>query len=65
MIIKSNRKVTCPNCGEFADFSPSNPFRPFCCERCKLIDLGLWASEQYAIPVHMQINELDEENFND
>lgn len=44
------RLVACPNCNKLSEFAPSNAFRPFCCERCKLIDLGLWASEQYAIP---------------
>jgi hypothetical protein len=33
-----------------SEFSSNNPFRPFCCERCKLIDLGVWATEGYAIP---------------
>jgi endogenous inhibitor of DNA gyrase (YacG/DUF329 family) len=28
----------------------SAPFRPFCSERCRLIDLGAWFSEQRAIP---------------
>ena len=28
-----------------------NPFRPFCSERCKLIDLGRWLGEQYRVPV--------------
>jgi hypothetical protein len=27
-----------------------NPFHPFCSERCKLIDLGHWASGKYSIP---------------
>jgi endogenous inhibitor of DNA gyrase (YacG/DUF329 family) len=31
-------------------WDPQNRFRPFCSERCKLIDLGQWASEQYRIP---------------
>lgn len=43
--------VTCPTCGERSEYSPTNPFRPFCSERCKLIDLGQWASESYRIPV--------------
>jgi uncharacterized protein len=30
-------------------YSVENPFRPFCSERCKLIDLGAWAQERYAI----------------
>ena len=45
------RHVACPTCKEMADFSPDNPYRPFCSERCKLIDLGLWASEEYKIPL--------------
>ncbi len=38
-----------PEADEFAD--ESNKARPFCCDRCKLIDLGAWASESYQIPV--------------
>jgi endogenous inhibitor of DNA gyrase (YacG/DUF329 family) len=30
-------------------FSPENPWRPFCSERCKMIDLGAWASEDYRV----------------
>ncbi|MBS1197638.1 MAG: hypothetical protein H6R18_1423 [Proteobacteria bacterium] len=43
------RKVRCPQCGGDAVFSPGNPFRPFCCERCRMIDMGAWASESYRI----------------
>ncbi len=43
------KKVPCPQCGQPAVFSPSNVFRPFCSERCKMIDLGAWASESYRI----------------
>jgi endogenous inhibitor of DNA gyrase (YacG/DUF329 family) len=32
-------------------WAPESPYRPFCSERCKLIDLGAWASESYRIPV--------------
>jgi len=42
-------EVACPACGELTPFSPTNSFRPFCSERCKVIDLGAWASEQYRI----------------
>lgn len=45
------RKVRCPQCGKDAVWGPENPWRPFCSERCKLIDLGAWASESYRIPV--------------
>ena len=44
------RKVPCPTCGQPAVFEPFNPFRPFCSERCRLVDLGAWASESYRIP---------------
>ncbi len=41
--------VTCPTCGKPAVYAASNPARPFCSERCKLMDLGAWASESYRI----------------
>lgn len=44
------RHVTCPHCGAQAEWSTRNPYRPFCSERCKTIDLGAWASEQYRLP---------------
>jgi endogenous inhibitor of DNA gyrase (YacG/DUF329 family) len=40
--------VKCPVCGKEAAWR-ENPFRPFCSERCRLIDLGKWASEEYRI----------------
>jgi uncharacterized protein len=48
---KSARTVNCPSCGHPAVFAPSNPYRPFCSERCRLIDLGQWATESYRIPL--------------
>jgi uncharacterized protein len=42
--------VPCPTCSRLVDWSPDSPFRPFCSERCKLIDLGEWFSEDYRIP---------------
>jgi len=44
------KKVSCPRCGAQAPWSPDNPWRPFCSERCKVIDLGAWASESYRVP---------------
>lgn len=44
------KKISCPQCGKDALWSAENPYRPFCCERCRLIDLGAWASESYQIP---------------
>ncbi len=45
------REVKCPRCAQPAIYSPENPFRPFCSERCQMIDLGQWAEGKYAIPV--------------
>lgn len=43
------RKVKCPHCGQDAIYATTNPWRPFCSERCHKIDLGAWASESYRI----------------
>ncbi|HEV7716822.1 MAG TPA: DNA gyrase inhibitor YacG [Steroidobacteraceae bacterium] len=43
-------RVKCPTCGRQTEWSDAAPFRPFCSERCRLIDLGAWLSEQRAIP---------------
>lgn len=45
--------VQCPVCGKDSVWE-NNPFRPFCSERCRLIDLGKWASEDYRIPGQKQ-----------
>lgn len=42
--------VSCPTCGRPVEWSEASPWRPFCTERCKLIDLGAWAAEKHAIP---------------
>ena len=39
----------CPQCGEPASQDADNPHRPFCSERCQLLDLGGWLTEEYAI----------------
>lgn len=43
-------KVNCPTCQASVEWTPKSKFRPFCSERCKLIDLGEWASGGHAIP---------------
>jgi uncharacterized protein len=43
------RLVKCPKCGQQSPYDPSNPFRPFCSERCKMIDLGKWMQEEYSV----------------
>ena len=44
------RIVTCPTCRQGVKWTTKNQYRPFCSERCKVIDLGGWASEEHRIP---------------
>jgi endogenous inhibitor of DNA gyrase (YacG/DUF329 family) len=43
--------VACPHCGKESPWDTNNRFRPFCCERCKMIDLGKWADEEFRVAV--------------
>ncbi|HEY0634523.1 MAG TPA: DNA gyrase inhibitor YacG [Gammaproteobacteria bacterium] len=43
-------RVACPTCKKSVEWSEQQKWRPFCSERCKLIDLGEWASETHRIP---------------
>lgn len=45
------RTVACPICGKRVEWTLQATWRPFCSERCKLIDFGAWANESYRIPV--------------
>jgi uncharacterized protein len=45
------RVAACPECGKPVEWGPQSPFRPFCSERCKQIDLGAWATESYRVSV--------------
>jgi len=42
--------VNCPTCRRPVQWSDESAYRPFCSERCRLIDLGAWLSEQHKIP---------------
>ena len=42
-------KKDCPQCNKETDLSPTNIYRPFCSEKCKLIDFGSWANEENII----------------
>ncbi|MDF1645476.1 MAG: DNA gyrase inhibitor YacG [Legionellaceae bacterium] len=44
------QKISCPICKKANTWDSQNAFRPFCSERCKLIDLGEWARESRKIP---------------
>lgn len=41
--------IKCPRCGKQTEYE-GNEFRPFCSERCKLLDFGAWADEAYSLP---------------
>jgi len=52
--------VKCPQCGREVEFE-GNEYRPFCSERCKLLDFGAWADEDYGLPT--ETTELTEEDI--
>ena len=43
------RKINCPTCQQQLLWSKDNPYRPFCSQRCQLIDFGEWAQERHSI----------------
>jgi endogenous inhibitor of DNA gyrase (YacG/DUF329 family) len=55
--------VACPSCKHPVVWDSSSPFKPFCSERCRLIDLGDWATEAFRIPVEPVVGEGDEAVF--
>lgn len=54
--------VVCPSCSGDSIYAASNPFRPFCCARCKSLDFGAWASEGFSLPADAPP---DEDNYGD
>ncbi|MGC8701788.1 MAG: DNA gyrase inhibitor YacG [Thiomonas sp.] len=56
----SSRQVRCPQCGALTVYSTSNPWRPFCSERCKSIDFGAWASESYRVEAKPEPTDFDD-----
>jgi len=63
--MKDNKqKVRCPICKKEIKWN-DNPFRPFCSERCRVIDLGKWASDEYRIAGEKkEISDADREEKN-
>lgn len=56
------RQLPCPTCHKLLTWDKTNPHRPFCCERCRLIDLGEWAAEGHRIagePVYMDEDAIE------
>ena len=54
--------VKCPKCGKEVEYQ-GNEYRPFCSERCKLLDFGAWANGQYNLPA--ENTQLSEEDINE
>ena len=52
--------VSCPTCGAAVPWTAESKWKPFCSERCKMIDLGQWATEKYRVPAEEQ--EPDDES---
>ena len=51
------RMVACPQCGTPVEWCPESAWRPFCSERCKMVDLGAWATGTYRVPVDGPTND--------
>ena len=47
--MKAPTVVNCPSCGKPVEWCIESGYRPFCSERCKQIDLGAWANEEYRV----------------
>ncbi len=70
--MKKKLEVNCPQCKKKFEYY-SSEFRPFCSERCRLIDLGQWLEESYTVPVekltedeYLTLEQLiDEKNKNE
>ena len=58
--VSAIQSIKCPHCRKEAPLA-GNPYRPFCSKRCKMIDLGTWASDGYSIPGE-KAPEKDEES---
>lgn len=50
MAAPAKPRVPCPTCGIKIEWRTDNPWRPFCSERCRMIDLGEWLGEGHRIP---------------
>jgi endogenous inhibitor of DNA gyrase (YacG/DUF329 family) len=50
--VAGKRVVNCPHCQTPVVWGPESPYRPFCSARCRQIDLGAWANEEYRVPGH-------------
>lgn len=50
--------VKCATCKKVVEWTKTD-YRPFCSERCKMVDLGTWANKEYIMPVE-DVFDLDD-----
>ena len=55
--------MKCPTCHRPINWE-ENPHRPFCSERCKLLDFGAWANEEYKVPAEETAPSFEEGELN-
>lgn len=52
--------VPCPHCGRSVPWTDDSKWKPFCSERCRLIDLGDWLTEKHALPADEKLPDQDD-----
>ena len=57
----NNPTIVCPTCHLKHKWIDSKPWSPFCSKRCKLIDLGDWASEKHIIAGKPEFDSVNKE----
>jgi endogenous inhibitor of DNA gyrase (YacG/DUF329 family) len=55
------KDIACPHCGKKNTWTDENKYKPFCSDRCKLIDLGDWATEKHRIAGD-EVDNIEDEN---
>ena len=56
------QRVECPHCGKPVPWTDASKWKPFCSERCRVIDLGDWLAEKHAIPTEETPDQGDSES---
>jgi len=57
-------KLKCPKCNKEVEWK-DNKWKPFCSERCKMVDLGTWAKEEYRVSDDTDRVTIQSSNFDD
>lgn len=55
-------KVKCPSCKKLVEWNEKSKWKPFCSERCKLIDFGDWANESHRIEGDENVPQIDDDD---